>query len=159
MTVVTAPSVFQCGVTVIAAPRYRLRWSDGIRHNSAVATTDTCNNLLSQYVREKSLTASFTCMEGSLDIPGQDLATPCATQIPATGCGTEEPRQEHEGCTQRATLLPRYRQFVNHYSASEAAQWLTKEMTQHQSRGLGRLEVDWLHPDLQLVSSQRTMNN
>ena len=68
VTVVTAPSVCQCGVTAIAAPMYRLRWGDGIRHRSAVATTDTCNNLLSQYGRQKSLTVSFTCMEGLPDI-------------------------------------------------------------------------------------------
>ena len=47
VTVVTAPSVFQCGVTVMAAPRYKLRWGDGIRHGSAVTTTDTCNNFFS----------------------------------------------------------------------------------------------------------------
>ena len=35
----------------------------------------------------------------------------------------------------------------------------TKEMTQHQRLSLGRLEVDWLHPDRQLASPQAAMNN
>ena len=47
----------------------------------------------------------------------------------------------------------------DHHSASEAAQWLTRETTQHQRLSLRRLEVDWLHPDLQSASPQAAMNN
>ena len=47
----------------------------------------------------------------------------------------------------KSNVPSRRRQLVKHHSASEGAQWLRRETTQHQRLNLGRLEVDYLQPD------------
>ena len=55
------------------------------------------------------------------------------------------PSQTPSAC-EHPTVLAR----LHRPQQSEAAQWLTRETTQHQRLSLGRFEVDWLYPDLKL---------
>ena len=149
LTVVTSPSVWQCGVTVIAAPRYRLRWSDGIQHRSAVATTDACNTYYHIWALEVvncqlhlhgGIARHIWARISTLHVPHRSLrrAAIQKNRVRSTkgGPSASEPS-----------------------SASEAAQWLTRETTQHQRRSPLRGNQSSRAEDFNQLDTKKTGTN